>query len=50
MQIILSILLFIVGIAVMAVSFKAKKEVVYYALLAAGLVLFFAGIYFIFPK
>lgn len=50
MQIILSILLFIVGIAVMVVSFKAKKEVVYYALLAVGLILFFAGIHVIFPK
>ena len=50
MQIILSILLFIVGIAVMAVSFKAKKELVYYLLLIAGLVLFFSGIHVIFPK
>jgi len=50
MQIILSILMFIIGIAVMAVSFKAKRELIYYLLLSAGVIVFFAGIFVIFPK
>lgn len=50
MQIILSILMFILGIAVMTVSFKAKKELVYYLTLSIGVVIFFAGIFMIFPK
>ena len=50
MQIILAILMFIVGIAVMSVSFKAKKELVYYLTLSAGVIVFFAAIFVIFPK
>ena len=50
MQIILSILLFVIGIAVMTVSFKAKKELVYYLTLSAGVIVFFVGIFVIFPK
>lgn len=50
MQIILSILMFIVGIAVMTVSFRAKRELIYYLTLSVGLVIFFAAISVIFPK
>jgi hypothetical protein len=50
MQIILSILMFIIGIAVMTVSFKAKEELVYYLTLSVGVVIFFAGIFVIFSK
>ncbi|MBL3531869.1 DUF6095 family protein [Companilactobacillus zhachilii] len=50
MQIILSILMFVVGIAVMTVSFKAKKELIYYLTLSIGIIIFFAGIFVIFPK
>ena len=50
MQIILSILMFIIGIAVMTVSFKAKEELAYYLTLSVGVVIFFAGIFVIFPK
>jgi len=50
MQIIISIISFIVGMAVMAVSFKFKKELTYYLVLSGGTILFFAGFYFIMPK
>ncbi|WP_166667268.1 DUF6095 family protein [Companilactobacillus nuruki] len=50
MQIILSILMFILGIAIMTVSFKAKKELVYYLVLTVGVIIFFVGIFIIFPK
>jgi len=50
MQIILSVLMFIVGIAVMTVSFKAKRELIYYLCLVIGIVIFFAGIYLVMPK
>ncbi|WP_157051962.1 hypothetical protein [Companilactobacillus kimchiensis] len=50
MQIILSILMFIIGIAVMTISFKAKKELIYYLTLSAGVIFFFAGILVILPK
>lgn len=50
MQIILSILMFIIGIAVMSMSFKAKKELVYYLTLSVGTLIFFVGIFLIFPK
>ncbi len=50
MQIIISILLFIIGIAIMAVSFKAKKDLAYYIVLTVGIIPFFAAIYFIMPK
>ncbi|APU72228.1 hypothetical protein LCR01_04190 [Companilactobacillus crustorum] len=50
MQIFLSILMFILGIAIMTVSFKAKKELVYYLTLAVGVIIFFTGIFMVFPK
>lgn len=50
MQIILSILMFVIGIAIMTISFKAKKEPVYYLTLAIGVAIFFAAIFVIFPK
>ncbi|WP_420360960.1 DUF6095 family protein [Companilactobacillus halodurans] len=50
MQIILSIIMFILGIAIMSISFKAKKELIYYITLIIGVAVFFAGIYLIFPK
>ncbi|WP_157492464.1 MULTISPECIES: DUF6095 family protein [Companilactobacillus] len=50
MQIILSILMFIVGIAIMTVSFRAKRELIYYLTLSAGTIVFFAAIFVIFPK
>ena len=50
MKIILSILMFIIGIAVMSVSFKAKRELIYYLTLSIGFVIFFAAIFVIFPK
>ena len=50
MQIILAILMFIIGIAVMSVSFKAKRELIYYLTLSIGIVIFFAAIFVIFPK
>ncbi|HJF87034.1 hypothetical protein C5L30_000012 [Companilactobacillus farciminis] len=50
MQIILSILMFIIGIAIMTISFKAKKESVYYLTLSIGVAIFFAAIFVIFPK
>ena len=50
MSIVLAILMFIVGIAVMSFSFKAKKELTYYLTLSVGVVVFFAAIFVIFPK
>lgn len=50
MQIILSILTFIIGIAVMSMSFKAKKELVYYLILSGGTLIFFLGFFLAFPK
>ena len=50
MQIIVALLMFIIGIAVMAISFKAKKELVYYLVLSVGTIIFYVGIFLIFPK
>ena len=50
MKIILSILMFIIGIAVMSVTFKAKRELIYYLTLSVGVLIFFIGIFLIFPK
>ncbi|WP_442892132.1 DUF6095 family protein [Companilactobacillus sp. HBUAS59699] len=50
MQVFFAILVFIIGIAIATVSFKAKKESVYYLLLSIGTAIFFLGIFIIFPK
>ncbi|KRK78926.1 hypothetical protein FD03_GL001285 [Companilactobacillus nodensis DSM 19682 = JCM 14932 = NBRC 107160] len=50
MQVFFAILVFIIGIAVATISFKAKKESIYYLLLSVGTAVFFFGIFLIFPK
>jgi len=50
MRIVLAILMFIAGIAIMSFSFKSKKESMYYLTLSAGVIVFFAAIFVIFPK
>ncbi|MFH5810676.1 DUF6095 family protein [Companilactobacillus sp. FL22-1] len=50
MNVIISILMFILGIAIISVSFKAKQELIYYLTLTIGVVIFFAAIFVIFPK
>ncbi len=50
MQIFFAILVFIIGITVATISFKAKKESVYYLMLSIGTAIFFLGIFIIFPK
>ncbi|MFC6322544.1 hypothetical protein [Companilactobacillus baiquanensis] len=50
MYLLLIFLTFIVGIAIATVSFKAKKESLYYLLLSTGTMMFFLGIYMAVPK
>ncbi|WP_164508303.1 hypothetical protein [Companilactobacillus kedongensis] len=50
MYLLLIFLTFIVGIAIATVSFKAKKESLYYLLLSTGTMMFFLGIYMVIPQ
>ncbi|WP_164505077.1 hypothetical protein [Companilactobacillus hulinensis] len=50
MNIFLTILVFIIGIAISAISFKAKKELIYYSLLSVGIAVIFYGVFLAMPK
>ncbi|USQ68955.1 DUF6095 family protein [Companilactobacillus allii] len=50
MHIFLTILTFIIGIAISAISFKAKKESIYYLLLSVGVIIIFFGVFLAVPK